>query len=241
MGALASRPADLSQPMAKFRADVLAWINQDDDAAGERVHLAVAAQLVRTVVFLEGLSDLAAVEVMAAGSGLDVDHAGVCFLDIGGATNIGAFMPYFAPDALNLRLAGLVDHGEYGFFARALEREELGAGHTIKELSRLGFFVCDADLEDELIRSLGVNAVENVLAQYQDLERFRMFQAQPAQRGRPATAQLRRFMGTTSGRKIDYGAHLAQALEPHNYPAPLKGLLEFLSSPTSAAIARETY
>ena len=52
-------------------------------------------------------------------------------------------------------------------------------------MERLGFYVCDADLEDELIRALGAAAVEEVIdADLEDeLESWRIFQQQPAWRG----------------------------------------------------------
>ena len=69
-------------------------------------------------------------------------------------------------------------------------------------MERLGFYVCDADLEDELIRALGAAAVERVLDTQGELAPFRTFQQQPAWRGRPTEQQLRRFLGTFSGRCI---------------------------------------
>jgi hypothetical protein len=49
---------------------------------------------------------------------------------------------------------------------------------------RLGFFVCVADLEDELIRAAGPALVAEVFAAHGDLGAFRTIQRQPAWRGR---------------------------------------------------------
>jgi hypothetical protein len=92
-------------------------------------------------------------------------------------------------------------------------------------MERLGFYVCDADLEDELIRSLGADAVERVIESQGELGRFRTFQKQPAWRGRPTEQQLRRFIGTYSGRKIRTGALLVRALDLARVPRPLDGVL----------------
>jgi hypothetical protein len=92
-------------------------------------------------------------------------------------------------------------------------------------MERSGFFVCVDDLEDELIRSLGTSAVELVVRSEGELESFRRFQRQPAQRGRPVEAQLRRFIGTRSGRKIRYGRLLVDALDLSRVPPPLDGVL----------------
>ena len=81
--------------------------------------------------------------------------------------------------------------------------------------------MCDADLEDELIRALGTEAVERVVAETGELRALRTFQRQPAQRGRPPAAQLRRFLGTRSGRKIHYGRALVDALDLGDVPRPL--------------------
>lgn len=56
----------------------------------------------------------------------------------------------------------------------------------------------------------------------------------PAQRDRPLPAQLRRFMGTRSGRKVHYGTALAAALDPARLPPPLAGLLAYVSSEPAA-------
>jgi hypothetical protein len=88
-------------------------------------------------------------------------------------------------------------------------------------MERLGFFVCDADLEDELIRAARPSVVEEVLEAQGDLGPFRTFQRQPAWRGRPHAEQLRRFVGTHSGRKIQMGAMLVDAVDLARMPRPL--------------------
>ena len=95
-------------------------------------------------------------------------------------------------------------------------------------MESLGFFVCVDDLEDELIRCLGTAAVEQVLEAHGDLRSFRIFQKQPAQHGRTAQQQLRRFMGTRSGRKIHYGRWLVEALDLDHVPRPLDLVLAHL-------------
>jgi hypothetical protein len=95
-------------------------------------------------------------------------------------------------------------------------------------MEELGFFVCVLDLEDELIRSLGSDTVEQVVEAQGELASLRIFQQQPAQRGRSPEAQLRRFMGTRSGRKIHYARMLVEALDLVRVPRPLDRLLAFL-------------
>jgi hypothetical protein len=95
-------------------------------------------------------------------------------------------------------------------------------------MESLGFFVCIRDLEDEFIRALGVEAVERVIEQQGDLRSLRTFQNQPFQRDREPEQQLRRFLGTMSGRKIHYAQSLVDALDLRGIPRPLAGLLDYL-------------
>jgi hypothetical protein len=85
-----------------------------------------------------------------------------------------------------------------------LERGGLGPVRSRAEMEALGFYVCTADLEDELIRAAGAAAVERIISDQGELGSFRTFQQQPAQRRQTAGQQLHRFLGTRSGRKSQY-------------------------------------
>jgi hypothetical protein len=177
------------------------------------------------VVLVEGVSDQLALEALAERRGRNLDAEGVSIVPMGGATNIRKALDVFGPRGFDVKLAGLCDAGEEGDFKRALELAGLGSNLTRAGMERLGFYVCVADLEDELIRALGAAAVERVLGARGDLESFRTFQKQPVWRGRTAEEQLRRFIGTTSGRKIQSGAMMVGALDLTQVPRPLDGVL----------------
>jgi hypothetical protein len=177
------------------------------------------------VILVEGLSDQAAVCTLAERRGRDLDRDGVRVVPMGGATNIGHFLDLFGPRGLGVALAGLCDEGEEGDFRRGLARAGLNPGPARADTERLGFYVCVADLEDEMIRSLGTARVEQLIAAEGELAPFRTFCRQPAQRNRTREQQLRRFMGTRSGRKIRYGRVLAAALDLSRIPRPLAGVL----------------
>ena len=179
----------------------------------------------RTVVLVEGTSDQVALQALAARRGRDLAAEGVLVVPMGGASNIGRFLELFGPRGLDLALAGLCDAREEDAFRRGLERAGLGANLGRAELASLGFYVCVADLEDELIRCLGGAAVEQVLEGQGELGSFRIFQRQPAQRGRALQEQLRRFLGTRSGRKRRYARLLVEALDLTGVPEPLDRLL----------------
>jgi hypothetical protein len=70
-----------------------------------------------------------------------------------------------------------------------------------------------------------VEAVERVLEDRGELDPFRTFQRQPAWRGREPAEQLRRFLGTHSGRKIGAAPALVDALDLGSVPRPLDGVL----------------
>ncbi|MEU8651477.1 TOPRIM nucleotidyl transferase/hydrolase domain-containing protein [Streptomyces sp. NPDC048737] len=202
--------------MGAFRDEVSAW------AAGGPGGPArdLAARLgVRTAVLLEGPSDLAAVETLAARRGRDLAVEGVCVVSMGGAMSVARYADLLGPPGLGLRLAGLCDEREQPFYARGLQR----AG-----VPRRNFFVCVTDLEDELVRALGPAKVEEVVRAEGDLRAWQTFLNQPAQHGRPRQQQLRRFLGTKKGRKIRYGRLLVEALAPDRVPAPLDDLLRSL-------------
>lgn len=192
-----------------------------DETAGTRLPAGT-----RAVVLVEGLSDQAAVEALARHRERNLNGEGVVVVPMGGATNIGRFLELFGPQGADVTLTGLCDAGEEAYFRRSLERAGFGSTATRAEMQGLGFYVCDADLEDELIRSLGAAEVERVIDAQGDLNAFRLLQQQPAQRGRSVEQHLRRFMGSGSGRKIRYAALLVDALDPPCVPAPLALLLD---------------
>ena len=202
--------------MRAFRDAVTDWAA--GSCGGPATELAVRLR-VRTAVLLEGPSDLAAVETLAARHGRDLPAEGVCAMPMGGAMSVGRYAGLLGPPGLGLRLAGLCDEGEQRFYDRGLER-----AHAPSQ----GFFVCVTDLEDELIRALGVPRVEKILKAEGDLQAWQIFVRQPAQQGRPPQQQMRRFLGTKRGRKIRYGRLLVEALDPDQVPAPLDHLLASL-------------
>ena len=183
----------------------------------------------RWVVFVEGPSDQAAVEALARRLGRDLTAEGVEVVSIGGAHAIGRFLSDL-PDGV--RSAGLCDVGELLPFGRALERMGLGPAGTRDDLEALGFFVCEPDLEGELIRALGPAGVETVLERSGKLSSFRTFQKQPQWQGRPIDAQLRRFFGSSAG-KIRHAPLMVEALDLERVPPPLSSLLMYVGHSTA--------
>jgi hypothetical protein len=179
----------------------------------------------RAVVLVEGVSDQLALEALAMRRGRNLDAESISIVPMGGATNIGSFLDLLGPHGLDVRLAGLCDAAEEGAFKRGLERAGMGSNLTRAGMEQLGFYICAEDLEDELIRSLGVGAVERVIRARGELGLFRSFQKQPAWRGRTDEEQLHRFFGTHKGRKIQSAAPLVGALDLTRVPRPLDRVL----------------
>jgi hypothetical protein len=175
----------------------------------------------RWIVLVEGPSDRAAVEALALRMGRDLERERVEVVSIGGAHAIGRYLRDL-PDGV--RPAGLCDVGEVAPFGRALERAGVAPATSREELEALGFFVCEPDLEGELIRALGAAGVETVLESTGKLAAFRTFQKQPQWQGRPVEAQLRRFFGSSAG-KIRHAPLLVAALDLESVPQPLASLL----------------
>ena len=173
----------------------------------------------RVVVLVEGRSDKAALDAVADRQGRDLAAEGSCVIPIGGAMSVTRFARILGPEGLQVRLLGLADEAEQEQFTRTVTPSDV--------------FVCIRDLEEELIRALGVQDTESVLAAEGDLSRFRTFQKQPAQRGKPGDRQLHRFFGSVGGRKERYAHALVTAIRPESIPAPLSALFAVLASASS--------
>jgi hypothetical protein len=179
----------------------------------------------RAVVLVEGLSDRIALEVLARRRGRNLAADGVAVIAMRGATNLGCYLQRYGPGGLDVKLAGLCDAAEEDYFRRMLRRAGIGAETSRAAMEALGFFVCTLDLEDELIRALGTGAVERIIEAQGELRSLRTLQRQPAQRGRAAHDQLRRFMSGRSGNKHRYARLLAGAVDLNQVPRPLDGVL----------------
>jgi hypothetical protein len=176
----------------------------------------------KAVILVEGISDQRAVEALAARRGRDLAAEGVSVVPIGGAHAIGHALERYGPSGLDVRLAGLYDVGEERLFARGLERAGLGTDLDRAGLENLGFYACDTDLEHELVRAVGIEAVARIIEREGELARFETFRKQLAKRELPFEEQLWGFMWN---RKIRYAPLLVEALDLDNVPHPLDGVL----------------
>jgi predicted ATP-dependent endonuclease of OLD family len=167
----------------------------------------------RAVILVEGDSDRIALQTLAWRLGRDLGGEGVEIVSMDGVTNVAAQLGRVAA---GVRVAALCDEREAPTVLRIAQRAEI---------VDLRVEVCFADLEDELIRALGVEGVEQVIAAAGELASFRTLQQMPAQRQRTHEQQLRRFFGTKSGRKLKYARLLVEALDLQQVPRALQNVL----------------
>ncbi len=179
----------------------------------------------RAVVLVEGESDRVALHTLADRRGRDLAAEGIDVVAMGGITNTRAFASHYGPRGLGVALAGLYDAPEEAKLQHGLAAAGVGAALDADRLTGLGFYKCSADLEDELIRALGVEAVEAVIEAAGEARSLRLLTGMPAQRGWRREAVLRRFLGSRSGRKARYAELLVDALEPGRVPEPMAALL----------------
>jgi hypothetical protein len=83
-------------------------------------------------------------------------------------------------------------------------------------------FVCEPDLEGELIRALGT---DKALALADPS--FATLQKQPEYRDQPLETQLRRYLSGRSGNKLRYARLFVEALDLTQIPAPLQGVIGY--------------
>lgn len=169
-------------------------------------------------ILVEGPSDQRALEQLARLRGIDLVASGVQLVQLGGVTNLGSFLRRYV--RTGVPVTGLYDASERAFVHRTLARFR----------GLRPFYACVEDLEDELIRAHGVSAVVEIIDASGDRAAWETLTRQPFHRGRPTPAVLRRFMGTTSGRKIRYAGLLVDALDLDRVPHPLAAVLDEVST-----------
>lgn len=181
----------------------------------------------RKVVLLEGVSDIAALTAVAKTRTVDLQH--VRLVDLAGVTNVRRELSQLHRTSSDVEILGLCDAPETRFVEQALNE----IGRTVRDTSDLatyGFFICNADLEEELIRALGTDHTVAVIEQLGLDAKLATLRQQPAWQDRPLAEQLHRFCGVASGRKELLAGALAAALDPDEVPEPLEALLDRIAA-----------
>src|SRR5688572_12820915 len=113
---------------------------------------------VRTLVLVEGDSDAAALRALALLLRCDLDALRIHVQSAHGVTNFSRLLVEFLCTHRGARLFGMYDAADERHVRRALAHAAIPIDAN-ECLESFGFFACVADLEDELIRALGVEAV----------------------------------------------------------------------------------
>lgn len=185
------------------------------------------------IALVEGESDKLALITLAERFLRPLDAENIAVVAMGGVTNIGHFLKLFEPQMQSTKLAGLCDIGEENIIRHAFENAGFGPILTKADMEKLGFFVCDIDLEDELIRSLGSDKVIEVAKTQGEFTSFQTFQKQAAWRNRSTESQLRRWIAGKARRKARYAKLLVEAMDLDCVPEPLDRLLTHILSADS--------
>lgn len=128
---------------------------------------------IHTLVLVEGESDAAAVRALAGLFGRDLEAGSIQIRSAGGVTNFPQSLAELARTHPRASFCGLYDIAEERYVRRALVNAGISEAAD-ESLEPFGFCACVADLEDELIRALGAEAVQNVLEGQGELPSFRV-------------------------------------------------------------------
>jgi hypothetical protein len=203
----------------------------DGPAAALVAHTALdsleAVADLRGIVLVEGVSDRIAVEAVARRRGTDLSGIGI--VPTGGAQGIGRMLRTLAVRHPGVPVAGVCDVAESPIVARALAAA--GVIDPGTDAASAGFFTCVDDLEDELLRAVGLDHAERCLAEQGDLASFRRLQQQPQWRDHDLRAQLRRWLSGGSRRKLRYARILVEAMPVERMPPPLLAALARVAAP----------
>lgn len=183
-------------------------------------------------MLLEGVSDVAAVRVLAGRRGIDT-ATDVRLIDLHGVTNVRRTLVDLLAAEPHVEVLGLCDAAEARFVLGALQ----AVGRTVDDVDDLathGFFVCRVDLEHELIQALGPDRTVQIVRGLRLGPKLASLQQQPAWQSRALTDQLHRFCGVASGRKALMAGAMAAALTPEEVPEPLERLLARLDRVASS-------
>lgn len=166
------------------------------------------------LILVEGVSDQVAVETVAARHGRRLGDEGVVVVPVGGFHAVAGFLREYGPGGRELDIAGVCDADAAPTILRAI-------GAADDDLATLGWGVCHRDLEEELIRAAGTEAMIEVIEAEGELRSLRTLQRQAAWRDQPTEAQLHRFLRSKARRGTRYAAFLVDVIDLDRMPSAL--------------------
>lgn len=155
--------------------------------------------------------------------GVDLDARGAELVVLGGAGGLNATLAELDRTGRDVRLLGLCDADHERRWARWLEAAGLGRDLDRAGLEQLGFFVCDPNLELELVRAVGIEQTLALIEDEGETTALRLLSRQPAHRHRTTEQLMEPFLWS---RKGTYPRLLIERLPPGVEVPPLAHLLE---------------
>ena len=119
----------------------------------------------------------------------------------------------------------MCDQGEEAVVVAALEHVGAGAQLDRIAMGELGFFICERDLEEELIRAVGLDEVEDLVERHGHGGAYRSLHHQKGWQDLPRADVIHAFI---SRHKIEYAALLVDALDLVKAPQPLTSVLNYV-------------
>ena len=175
----------------------------------------------RTVIFAEGPSDYLALHAAADVLSVDLDARGAAVVSLQGASLLSIYLTLLGPNGLDLSLCGLCDLDAESEWRAKLQAVGLNATSRAA-LNSQGFYVCDIDLEDELIRAHGSTAVQSIIALEGEARKFSAFASQLPNRSLTLSEQLTEFVRKS---KTRWSPKLVSELSAASMPSPLRDVL----------------
>jgi hypothetical protein len=206
---------------------VIALASGIDDAGAATLSrystsLVAEAYFAELVVFVEGFSDLLAVRACASTLDIDLDARGVSLISLEGADILQHYLSLLGPSGLNVRMRGLCDLDKEARWTALLTVAGISI-NSRSDLNAAGFHVAEADLEEELVKALGITDTERVISEAGLTNRLEGFEKQPTNAGLSREDLLTAFAGTL---KIKLAPLLASEIPASDIPGPIKALLE---------------
>lgn len=175
----------------------------------------------KRIMFVEGPADRLAILSLARKNNLSLDSRGVSVIALNGADILTWFLKLFGPTGFQLPVCGMCDLDHAPQWSKCLEDSGLGKNRSQADMEKIGFFVCDRDLEDELVKALGDAKVIQAINENGDTKAWNVFCQQPTYKALAQPALIRAFLAK---RKVLYAPILVSELST-TIPRPLKEVL----------------
>jgi ABC-type cobalamin/Fe3+-siderophores transport system ATPase subunit len=179
----------------------------------------------RKTIFVEGTSDRLVLLALARKQGRNFDAEAVSIVVLHGSGQLKTHLKILGPAGLDVNLGGLCDAHDEEAWRNALEDAHIGSDLDRQGAEEIGFFVCDPDLEGELIAAVGEGVVEELIDAEGETAAWEAFRAQPDSQGQGKADLLRAFIHKRK-RVMRYSPLIVNRLDETDVPAPIRGVLE---------------